>query len=63
MKIKFKKIPDYFRTSRDELKKVAWPTRKETTKNTLVVIGFSAAVGIFLGVIDYLLNLGLQQII
>ena len=39
-----------------EMKKINWPDR-ETTKNlTLVVIGVSAALGILLGGIDFLLQ-------
>lgn len=35
-----------------ELKKVTWPTRQETIKLTIVVIGISIAVGLFVGVLD-----------
>ena len=38
-----------------ELRKVTWPTREETRNLTIVVIGISAAIGIFLGSIDQLL--------
>jgi preprotein translocase subunit SecE len=39
-----------------ELKKVTWPD-KETTKNlTLVVIGISAALGVLLGGLDWVLQ-------
>ena len=37
-----------------ELKKVTWPTRQETIKLTIVVIGISIAVGLFVGVLDSL---------
>ena len=57
------KIFDYFKSSKEELKKVAWPTRKETTRNTVLVIGISAGVGVFLGVLDYFLNIIVKQII
>lgn len=46
------KIISYIRESRDELKKVVWPSKKETTKYTLLVIGISLGVAIFLGVLD-----------
>ncbi len=50
----------YFRESREELKKVVWPTWLETRNNTLLVIGVSLFVAAFLGVLDlglkYLLN-------
>jgi len=46
----------YIRESREELKKVVWPSRRETTNHTLMVIGISLAVAVFLGAADYLLN-------
>ena len=41
----------YIRETRGELRKVTWPTREEAWRLTLVVIGVSAAMAIFLGVI------------
>lgn len=57
------KVVNYIRESRDELKKVVWPSRKETIKYTLIIIGISLAVAAFLGAIDFLLNLGLNKLI
>lgn len=42
----------YFRESREELRKVAWPTWLETRNNTLLVIGISVFVAAFLGLTD-----------
>ena len=36
-----------------ELKKVVWPSRREATYLTTLVIVFTVAVAIILGVIDY----------
>jgi len=36
-----------------ELKKVTWPTRREATYLTTLVIIFTVAVAIVLGVLDY----------
>ncbi|MBP1686981.1 MAG: preprotein translocase subunit SecE [Deltaproteobacteria bacterium] len=36
-----------------ELKKVHWPTRKETYAATLVVVIITVIVAVFLGVADY----------
>ena len=45
-----------YRDTVAEMKKINWPDR-ETTKNlTIVVIGISAALGILLGGIDFLLQ-------
>ncbi|MFH1551299.1 MAG: preprotein translocase subunit SecE [bacterium] len=47
-----KKIVEFLKEVRIELKRVTWPTRKDTIKYTLIVIGFSIAVAAFLGSLD-----------
>ncbi len=42
----------FLKQARAELSKVIWPTRAETIKLTLVVIGISVATGIFIGGLD-----------
>ncbi len=39
-----------------ELRKVTWPTREETRNLTIVVIGISATIGLFLAALDYILS-------
>ena len=56
-----KKIIAYFREAFAEMKKVVWPTKKQTTNYTLVVIALSISVAIFFGLLDYIFNLGLAQ--
>ena len=41
---------------RNELKRVTWPTRKEVYAATVVVILFSMLLGIFLWVVDLILD-------
>lgn len=53
----------YIRESREELKRVVWPSRRETTKHTILVVAISIAVAAFLGIIDFGLNRLLQFII
>ncbi len=36
-----------------ELKKVHWPTRKETYAATIVVVVITVLVAVYLGVVDY----------
>jgi preprotein translocase subunit SecE len=57
------KISDYIKDSISELKKVTWPTKKQTTEYTLLVIGISLGLAIFIGVIDYILTIGVEQVI
>ena len=47
---------EFMRESRTELRKVVWPTRKETTQTTLVVMGVVAIVALFLWMVDGLLS-------
>ena len=49
-----RKIITFLKEVKVELKKVNWPTRKQTIKYTLIVIGVSLAVAIFLGGLDFL---------
>ena len=57
------KITEYFKTSKVELKKVAWPTKKETTRYTLVVVLLCLAVAVFFGVLDGFFKVGLEKLI
>jgi preprotein translocase SecE subunit len=43
-----KKITRYIKSSIDELKRVIWPTRKQATILTVVVLGFTAVVALYL---------------
>lgn len=36
-----------------ELRKVVWPSRRETFRLTVMVIGLCVAVGLILGLLDY----------
>ncbi len=48
------RIALFFEESKQELRRVHWPSREETVRYTLFVIGFSVAIAIFLGILDYL---------
>lgn len=51
----------YLRESWEELKKVTWPTRRETLSYTGLVIGLSVALALFLGAADYVFTWGLEK--
>ena len=50
----FARIARWFREMKSELKKVQWPTRKQTLNNTLTVIVCVILVGAFIWVFDLL---------
>lgn len=43
----------YIRDSREELAKVSWPSREQTTNSTVLVVAVSVAFALFLGAADY----------
>ncbi len=51
----------YVHGSRVELRKVVWPTRRETMQTTLIVIVLALLVGIFLWAVDAVLLWALKQ--
>ena len=53
----------YFKESKEELKKVTWPSKQEINKYSLVVIVLSLVIAGFFGGFDWLLNLGLEKLI
>jgi preprotein translocase subunit SecE len=48
----FQRIARWFREMKSELKKVVWPTPKQTVNNTLIVIACVIVVGIFIWLFD-----------
>jgi len=48
------RIITFLKEVKVELKKVNWPTRKQAIKYTLIVIGVSLVVAIFLGGLDFI---------
>jgi len=47
------RLTRYILESKEELKKVSWPTRQQVVRDTVVVIGISVAVAAFFGAIDF----------
>lgn len=48
--------PTFARDIIDELRKVTWPTKKNTIRLTVIVIGISLIIGLYIGIIDILLT-------
>ncbi|PIU42803.1 MAG: preprotein translocase subunit SecE [Parcubacteria group bacterium CG_4_9_14_0_2_um_filter_35_11] len=65
MRIKniFHSIKSFFSDVKREIKKVSWPTKKQTLINTLIVIGFSAIIAIYLGGLDAIITWLIGKII
>jgi len=58
-----KKITTFFKEVGLEMKKVNWPTKKDTFINTITVILISVVFAIFLGGLDIIVRDLIQRII
>jgi len=57
------KTTEFLANVKGELKKVTWPTRKDTYASTLVVIVLVLAVAVFLWAVDSVLSMLIQLVI
>ncbi len=57
-----KKLLNYFKDTRGEMKHVNWPTKNQTTAYTILVILISVAVAFYLGLFDFLFTEGISTI-
>jgi len=56
-------VARYFRETRGELRKVTWPTREESQRLTAIVLGVTAVMAIFLGLLDLLFSRSFQALV
>ncbi len=47
------RLVHYFKEVRAEIRKVTWPSRREATNLTLIVLAVTAAASVFMGVVDW----------
>ena len=59
----FARVGKWFRDMKSELKKVQWPTRKQTINNTLIVIACVIVVGICIALFDYVAGEAIKLLI
>ncbi|HNX73092.1 MAG TPA: preprotein translocase subunit SecE [Spirochaetales bacterium] len=57
-----KKIIQFFKECYAELKKVVWPSRDEVASSTRIVVISTLAVALLLGLIDFLLVMGIEVV-
>jgi preprotein translocase subunit SecE len=59
----FRNIIDFLKDTRKELNNVSWPSRREVTGTTVVVIVSVFFFGIFLFVVDLIVRKGMNYIL
>ncbi|TVO70226.1 preprotein translocase subunit SecE [Sedimenticola selenatireducens] len=57
-----RRVWDFAKASRGEVRKVVWPSRQETIQTTLIVFGMVLLVGIVLWVFDMILMAIVQSV-
>jgi preprotein translocase SecE subunit len=62
LKSSFKSSIEFIKETRKELNNVSWPSRRELTGTTLVVIVAVFFFGFFLYVVDIIVNTGMTYI-
>jgi preprotein translocase subunit SecE len=58
-----RRLRQYLTEAWSELKKVAWPTRQTVVNLTLIVLGVSLVVGVYIEVLDEVFHFALGQIL
>ncbi|WP_272700331.1 preprotein translocase subunit SecE [Desulfovibrio sp. Fe33] len=56
LKDKLTELKEFFEESKVEIKKVVWPTRKETVATCIAVLVVSVVIALYLGVVDLALS-------
>ena len=56
-------VTNTVRELRSEVRKVVWPTRRETANMTMVVLAIAVALGIFLGSVDFIFSELFRQLL
>jgi preprotein translocase subunit SecE len=60
---KLKEFKEFFEQSKVEIKKVAWPTRKETVTTCVAVLALVTVMAVFLGLVDLSVSRLVQMIL
>jgi len=63
IKEKFEAAKQFFREVKTELKKVTWPSKKDTLSGTVVVLVAVFIIAIFLGIVDSGLSNLIKQLL
>ncbi|MGL1861856.1 MAG: preprotein translocase subunit SecE [Pseudodesulfovibrio sp.] len=60
---KAKELIEFFEESKVEIKKVVWPSRKETITTCVAVLVVSLVIALYLGVVDFALSKAVEAIL
>jgi len=54
------KVVSYFKGLKSEFKKITWPDRQSTFKQSVAVVAISVVVGVIIAILDYIMQNGVN---
>ena len=54
------KRPGFFAGVKAEFKKIAWPDKQSTLKQSVAVVAISVVVGVLIAILDYVIKYGVN---
>ena len=54
--------PSFFKGVKSEFKKISWPDKQSTLKQSIAVVVISVVVGVLIAVLDYVIQYGVNFI-
>ncbi|MCI9190622.1 MAG: preprotein translocase subunit SecE [Lachnospiraceae bacterium] len=57
-----KAVPGFFKGVKTEFKKIIWPDRNSTIRQSVAVVAISVVVGVLIAIIDYVAKYGVNFI-
>ena len=52
--------PNFFKGVKSEFKKIAWPDRESTLKQSIAVVAISVVLGLIIALLDYVIKYGVN---
>ena len=52
--------PRFFKGVKSEFKKISWPDRQSTLKQSIAVVVISVVVGVIIAILDYIVKYGVN---
>ena len=52
--------PGFFKGVKTEFKKISWPDRKATLKQSIAVVAISVVLGVIIALLDYVIKYGVN---
>ena len=56
------KKTNFFKALKTEFKKITWPDRQSTFKQSVAVVAISVVVGVIIAILDYMIQYGVNFI-